>query len=76
MSTTLDDLARQIVTEFTRLDGRTGSLEDRIGALETQVSSLASSISMLDRKVDDIAAGIRTLNTDMDYLRNLRARVQ
>ena len=76
MSTTLDDLARQITTEFSRLDGRIGSLDDRIGALETQVSSLASGISMLDRKVDDVVAGIRALNTDMDYLRNLRARVQ
>lgn len=76
MSTTLDDLARQIVTEFSRLDGRIGSLEDRIGALETRINSLASGIGMLDRKVDDVAAGVRAMNTDMAYLRNLRNRVQ
>ena len=69
MSTTLDDLARQIATEFSRLDDRIGSLEDRIGALETRVSSLASGISMPDRKVDDVAARVRAMNTDMDYLR-------
>ena len=45
MSTTLDDLARQIPTELSRLDGRIGALEDRIGALETRVSSFASGIS-------------------------------
>lgn len=44
--------------------------------IDLETGAVASGISTLDRKIDDVAVCVRAQNTDMDYLRNLRARVQ